>query len=177
MQDDEADTNAADKSKAVETGTGKVKEATQEKIENFSRVLPSQLEVLDFDPAGRYQPIRPRPRSSKTQSNAYTGMMHGSTGQGGICIMKDTTPGQEHTWVSLPDLTPPPVTMDRPGRQFGHGASALDRTPAPARQQQTQAGDGSAGSAGSSNGSGAGAGAGAGADAGMPASFEFDFDQ
>jgi len=71
------------------------KEATFERLQNFSRVTPQQLTYISFPPDSRYQPVRPVSTSSVSRSKkSSAGPGETSTGVGGILVLLDERPDE-----------------------------------------------------------------------------------
>jgi 26S proteasome regulatory subunit N2 len=88
------------------------KEATSERLQNFSRVTPQQLMYISFPLDSRYQPVRPvsmnsisRPKKSSAEpGETYTGV-------GGILVLLDERPEEP---VDLIAPLEPPVVAPAP---------------------------------------------------------------
>jgi len=66
------------------------KEASSERLQNFSRVTPQQLTYISFPTDSRYQPVRPVSTNSVSRSKkSSTGPLDTYTGVGGILVLLD----------------------------------------------------------------------------------------
>ena len=66
------------------------KEASSERLQNFSRVTPQQLTYISFPSDSRYQPVRPVSTNSVSRSRkSSTGPLDTYTGVGGILVLLD----------------------------------------------------------------------------------------
>ena len=71
------------------------KEASSERLHNFSRVTPQQLTYISFPPDSRYQPARPVSTNSVSRSKkSTTGPWETYTGVGGILVLLDERPDE-----------------------------------------------------------------------------------
>jgi len=91
------------------------KEATSERLQNFSRVTPQQLTYISFPPDSRYQPVRPVSTNSVSRSkksSAEPGETY--TGVGGILVLLDERPEEPVDLIAPlepPVVAPAPVTI------------------------------------------------------------------
>ena len=86
------------------------KEATSERLQNFSRVTPQQLTYISFPPDSRYQPVRPVSTNSVSRSkkpSAEPGETY--TGVGGILVLLDERPEEPVDLIA--PLEPPVVAL------------------------------------------------------------------
>ena len=71
------------------------KEASSERLQNFSRVTPQQLTYISFPSDSRYQPVRPVSTSSVSRpKKSSTGPLETYTGVGGILVLLDEQPDE-----------------------------------------------------------------------------------
>lgn len=71
------------------------KEASSERLQNFSRVTPQQLTYISFPPDSRYQPVRPVSTNSVSRSKkSSTEPWETYTGVGGILVLLDEQPDE-----------------------------------------------------------------------------------
>ena len=71
------------------------KEASSERLQNFSRVTPQQLTYISFPQDSRYQPVRPVSTNSVSRSKkSSTGPWEIYTGVGGILVLLDERPDE-----------------------------------------------------------------------------------
>lgn len=69
------------------------KEASSERLQNFSRVTPQQLTYISFPSDSRYQPVRPVSTNSVSRSKkSSSGSGETYTGVGGILVLLDERP-------------------------------------------------------------------------------------
>ena len=69
------------------------KEASSERLQNFSRVTHQQLTYISFPPDSRYQPVRPVSTNSVSRSKKPSnGPGETHTGVGGILVLLDERP-------------------------------------------------------------------------------------
>ena len=88
------------------------KEASSERLQNFSRVTPQQLTYISFPPDSRYQPARPVSTNSVSRSKkSSTGPGETYTGVGGIVVLLDERPDEP---VDLIDPLEPSVIVPEP---------------------------------------------------------------
>ena len=88
------------------------KEATFERLQNFSRVTPQQLTYISFPSDSRYQPVRPVSANSVSRSKkSSAGPAEVSTGVGGILVLLDERPDDP---VDLIAPLEPPVAVPEP---------------------------------------------------------------
>ena len=81
------------------------KEASSERLQNFSRVTPQQLTYISFPSDSRYQPVRPVSTSSVSRSKkSSNGSGETYTGVGGILVLLDERP--EHPADLIVPLEP-----------------------------------------------------------------------
>jgi 26S proteasome regulatory subunit N2 len=94
----------------------KKKEPSTEIKANFTRVTPSQMTYITFQPDSRYVPVRPV--SLTEYSPTRKGKMFSEASQtrygsgGGIIVLQDTKPDEEAEYVQLEPETPPPEADD-----------------------------------------------------------------
>lgn len=88
------------------------KEATSERLHNFSRVTPQQLTYISFPPDSRYQPVRPVSTNSVSRSKKSSAELGETyTGVGGILVLLDERPEEP---VDLIAPLEPPVVAPAP---------------------------------------------------------------
>ena len=90
------------------------KEASSERLQNFSRVTPQQLTYITFPSDSRYQPVRPVSTSSVLRSKkSSTGPLETYTGVGGILVLLDERPDEPVDLIAPLEpsvVAPEPVT-------------------------------------------------------------------
>ena len=91
------------------------KEATSERLQNFSRVTPQQLSYISFPSDSRYQPVRPVSTSWVSRSKkSSTGLGETYTGVGGILVLLDERPDEPVDLIAPLEpsvVVPEPATM------------------------------------------------------------------
>lgn len=121
-----AASSSGDKKKDGKTAR-KQPEPTFSRLENLSRVVPTQLQYISFPADSRYVPVRPVNAGSITASNASVALSRLSspvgTG-GGILLMRDTRPGEEAEYLELEVLKAIDTTPAAPGAAAQAGATA-----------------------------------------------------
>ena len=90
------------------------KEASSERLQNFSRVTPQQLTYISFPPDSRYQPVRPVSTNSVSRSKkSTTGPWETYTGVGGILVLLDERPDEPVDLIAPLEpsvVAPEPIT-------------------------------------------------------------------
>ena len=93
------------------------KEASSERLQNFSRVTPQQLTYISFPSESRYQPARPVSTNSVTRSKkSSTGPWETYTGVGGILVLLDERPDEPVDLIAPlePSVVAPEPTTTQP---------------------------------------------------------------
>lgn len=104
MKADEPSTSAP---KPDDAPTPKRKsEPSHEKLSNFSRVTPAQMQYVVFASDSRYQPVRavsafPAQKGSKASASGLKMTAEKYAGGGGILLMNDTRPGEEAEYIDM----------------------------------------------------------------------------
>ena len=102
-----ADEPSASTSKPEDAPTPKRKsEPSHEKLANFSRVTPAQMQYVVFPSDSRYQPVRavsayPAQKGAKASASGLKMSAEKYAGGGGILLMNDTRPGEEAEFIDM----------------------------------------------------------------------------
>ena len=103
------------------------KEASSERLQNFSRVTPQQLTYISFPPDSRYQPARPVSTNSVSRSKkSTTGPWETYTGVGGILVLLDERPDEPVDLIAPlePSVVAPEPTTTQPVQPAQAAAAA-----------------------------------------------------
>ncbi|KAF9646109.1 26S proteasome regulatory complex non-ATPase subcomplex Rpn2/Psmd1 subunit [Thelephora ganbajun] len=95
------------------------KEASSERLQNFSRVTPQQLTYISFPSDSRYQPVRPVSTNSISRSKKpSTGSWETYTGVGGILVLLDERPDEPVDLIAPlePSVVAPEPTVAQPAQ-------------------------------------------------------------
>jgi len=95
------------------------KEASSERLQNFSRVTPQQLTYISFPPGSRYQPVRPVSTNSVSRpKKSSTGPLETYTGVGGILVLLDEQPDEPVDLIAPlePSVVVPEPTATQPAQ-------------------------------------------------------------